>query len=63
MEGFAQSKGNTSGSTSIQLLMILFPFGLGKINHVHKVKFLKCNSMILLSFGTKLTNPFRDEEN
>lgn len=66
MEGFAQSKDDTSSSTSIQLSMIRFPFGLGKVNHVHKVKilFLKCNSMISLSFMNKnTTNPPRDEEN
>lgn len=65
-EGFAQSKDDTSSSTSIQLLMILFPFGLGKVKHVHKVKilFLKCNSMISLSYMNKnTTNPPRDEEN
>ena len=43
-----------------------FPFFLGKNNHVHKVNalFLKCNSIVLLSFMNKNTpNPLRDEEN
>lgn len=50
---FAQFKDGTSGSISFQLLITLFPFCLGK-NHVHKVKilFLKCNSIVSLSFMT-----------